>query len=166
MCICKVGYANVINKEKDKMEENTKSITIVEEYCTYQQKSQLIAFLLEFFFWLFAFGHYYAGRIIFATVKMSVMLIIPCLVKCFKLLTKDSQNNTNTLSIRGFTEKDGTLQVNRMMHQNFEQDTGFRCSEMLYTAYSISCALWIIIDLIIFGFNGYNDGNNMPLYNW
>ena len=159
-CECKLGYVNV---DLDEVLNNGKIL-----YCTYQQKSQLIAFLLEFFFWVFAIGHFYAGRLLFAIIKMCVMLILPC---CFRFCRSSSERHIIPLSAKmsvNFGQHDRPLEVNQIMRQTFDDDTGFKtkCFELIYSVYSIACALWIIIDLIIFAFNGYSDGNNIPLYNW
>jgi len=156
ICRCKLGYANYNLNKSDEI-----------ILCSYEQKSQLIAFLLEFFFWIFAIGHFYAGRILFGIIKTCVMLLLPIIFRCFRSVAETGKtiNLARNMSLN-YSEHDKPIEVNRLMFENFETDTGFKWSELVYPLYSIGCSLWIIIDLIIFGFNGYNDGNDIPLYNW
>lgn len=69
-CQCQIGYANFETEESP-----------AGQYCTYQQKSQLVAFLLEFFFPI-GVGHLYAGRIVNGLIKMGFNVLLPCLLCC------------------------------------------------------------------------------------
>ena len=69
LCICEEGYITL----------NNKSIKNNGIFCNYHLKSRFLAFLLEFFF-PFGVGHFYAGKIYFATIKIGlfVLMILMC----------------------------------------------------------------------------------------
>ncbi len=73
-CQCHVGYANFKPVTRTYAQEP-------ERYCTYEQGSQLVAFLLEFFFPI-GVGHLYAGRIVNGIIKMCFNIILPCVLCC------------------------------------------------------------------------------------
>ena len=77
ICQCSIGYADIsfiTQQPADRL------------YCTYQQKNQLTAFLLEFVFGI-GIGHFYAGRVINGLLKFLLFgFILPCSVCCLTAL--------------------------------------------------------------------------------
>ena len=55
-------------------------------YCQYEQKSQLVAFLLSWFFGFFGGGHWYLGLFGYAGAKLAYGVFScfgPCVIMCF-----------------------------------------------------------------------------------
>lgn len=104
--------------------------------CDYKKKSQIKAFLLELFF-PFGIGHYYINNYLLGTIKLLLFLLL-CTLGCVKLTYKD-----NIHSI-----KKGLL------------------IKILSITLLLSVFIWEIIDLVIFGINGYTDNNDVDLENW
>ena len=133
VCRCLDGYANfeVINEN-----ENT---TPKGYYCSYQQKRQVVAFLLEFFVSV-GVGHFYAGRVLFGVFKLLVMLgpIILSILMCCTAVFKDN----DTSSCVGLI-----LMIGSCL---------FVCTGLV----------WQLVDIIMFGINSYKDGNGVPLQHW
>ena len=126
-CRCGPGYANLDNYS-------------TREYCTYEQKKQLTAFLLELFLGM-GIGHLYCIRIWKGILKM-ILGLLPCVLIC----------------------------VVNMKHLSFKMDPsstpGTRI--ILYTMILSCCVyvVWEIVDIFMFGFNKYNDGFGVPLFPW
>jgi hypothetical protein len=130
VCRCAEGYANF---HTETMDPNV--------YCTYLQKKQLVAFLLEFFVTL-GIGHFYAGRILFGVLKLLVYLgpiIIGILMCCCGLALKPNENSSGCLGLMTLI-----------------------CS----CAFCCAALAWQLADLIMFGLNNYKDGNGVPLLHW
>ena len=128
VCQCLDGYANfkVANSN-------------INYYCSYQQKRQVIGFLLEFFVSL-GVGHFYAGRVLFGVFKLLIMLgpIVLSLLMCCSAVFK----NNDTSSCVGLA-----LMIGSCL---------FVCTGLV----------WQLVDIIMFGINSYKDGNGVPLQHW
>ena len=104
--------------------------------CNYTQKRQLIAFLLEFFLG-FGSGHFYVSFYSRAVPKLIICIIVWTLGCFIKHLAKK--------------ENPGAI------------------FKIFFLTFCIICSgyfFWVIADLIMYGINGYNDGNYMPLASW
>lgn len=126
-CKCLNGYANFEVKGQE----------TYGYYCTYVQKKQLVAFLLEFFV-SSGVGHFYAGRTLFGVMKLLVCIapILISILMCCAVLSKDNSNCWGLfVSITS---------------------CGFVCAALV----------WQLVDIIMFGLNKYKDGNGVPLQHW
>jgi hypothetical protein len=80
-CVCKLGYANLVQN--------------INYYCDYNQKSQKISFLLEFFL-PFGTGHIYSGRLILGFAKLLIIsgtIFLDILVKRMDSSKSKHKNN-------------------------------------------------------------------------
>jgi len=128
-CRCLPGYANFVKKDQANPGY----------YCNYEQKKQLVAFLLEMFLGL-GVGHFYTGRVLFGVFKLLVLIgpLILGVLMCCSTLVKSS----DTSSCVGLFV-------------------------MIGSCLCICTALvWQLVDLIMFGINSYKDGNGVPLAHW
>lgn len=126
-CKCLDGYANFTPEGQ---EPSTR-------YCTYAQKKQLVAFLLEFFL-PFGTGHFYIGQVLVGVLKVLIWFapfVITMLMTC-AVLSKDTSTLTGLIV---------TVLV-----------CGFICTGLI----------WQLVDIIIFAVNGFKDGNGVPLQHW
>ena len=110
-----------------------------EEYlkCSYKQKTQLKAFLLELFL-CYGAGHFYIHNYRLAIPKLVVFIFLYCLFIALRIITKAKEENKFANLIICIS-------------------AGFSFVGML---------TWQIIDLVNFGRNKYEDGNKMPLHGW
>ena len=105
--------------------------------CQYEQKKQLVAFLLEVIF-PFGVGHLYAKRTLNGMLKLLFVILFPCLMCCIAICSASSlSQKVGPFLIMGI----GAL-------------------------YGLGSIAWLIIDLIFFGTNKYMDGNSVPLLEW
>jgi len=134
ICNCLTGFLNV--------EINTNIDKETLHYCNYQQKLQLIAFLLEFLIPIGA-GHLYCNRFLYAMIKFIFIVILPCCICYF--IYKCSQGSTYLETFVSVYRKNKSLTIAMNMWE--------------------ACAvIWIVIDIILFGVNFFNDGNKLPLF--
>ena len=108
-----------------------------EVQCNYKQKSQLKAFLLELFL-CFGSGHFYIHKYKYAIPKLVVFVFLYCLFIVLRIITKAKEEN-------------------RLANLIICISAGVSLAGML---------TWQIIDLVNFGKNNYDDGNDMPLRKW
>lgn len=128
-CQCLESYANYFPDSTDKPDF----------YCSYEKKSQLVAFLLEFLL-SNGFGHFYSGRILFGIFKMLVLIgpiVLGILMFCCNI-GKGSDGSTCCNLI---------LMIGMCL---------LGCTALA----------WQLADLIMFGMNKYADGNGIPLKHW
>jgi len=141
-CYCLSGFVNFetnsnnLGLEKVSNYQFQNQNIINESYCNYPQKKQLFAFILEFIF-PFGVGHFYSLRTSYALIKMTVVIILPCLFMCLALCCLVKNN-----------PEGGVL--------------GFVGICLIAIVYS----LWLLYDLINFGINNFLDGNGVPLQSW
>ena len=122
-CKCFSGYMD------DPKESNYK--------CTYKQKTQLKAFLLELFL-CYGAGHFYIHHYKLAIPKLVVFVFLYCLFIALRIITKAKEEN-----------KFANLIICISAGISF-----------------VGMLIWQIVDLVNFGRNKYEDGNKMPLLRW
>ena len=105
--------------------------------CQYEQKKQFVAFLLEVIF-PFGVGHLYAKRTLNGILKLLFIIFTPCFMCCIAICCGVS-----------LPEKVGPFFI-----------------MAIGALYGLGSAAWLIIDLIFFAINKYNDGNGVPLMEW
>ena len=105
--------------------------------CNYKQKSQLKAFLLEFFL-CYGAGHFYINNYKLAAPKLVVFVVFYCLFIALRIITKAKEEN-------------------KLANLIICISAGVVLAGMI---------AWQIIDLVNFGKNKYKDGNKLPLRNW
>jgi len=108
--------------------------------CDYEMKQQLKAFLLELFVG-FGAGHFYSLRYLHASLKLVAFLFGIYLICLFPLTAK-------------------------CINDKFDSDFFVFFVSCYYYLCAIGLAFWFIWDLVYFGLNKYNDGNNVPLLKW
>lgn len=124
-CICGDDYANY------------PFFPIHGQYCTYERKKQIVAFLWEII--NLGIGHYYIGntlRGIFKTIVMAVPFLI---LLGGKLRLVKYKTNEGTTGIVMF---------------------------IIMCVFFLAAFIWWLVDLILFGLNKYRDGNDVPLKHW
>lgn len=105
--------------------------------CNYRKKSQLVSFLLEFFF-VYGVGHFYTGNYRFAILKLLIFLFSYCFFISLKTFTKTNHNeNSNNLFVG-----------------------------IIASVFCTGLVTWQLIDLYSFASNKFKDENNMPLAPW
>ena len=125
ICVCQEGFVTV----------NNYYIKNNGIFCNYILKSRYIAFILEFFF-PFGAGHFYAGKTIFASIKLGIFVT---LIVCF-------------LVWLCFISKNGT-----------ETNAGSITLALIVFLSIIILILMQVFDLIAFAFGLYSDGNGVAL---
>jgi len=127
LCTCNVGYVQLSNI----------STGIDEPSCATRLKSQAIFFALEFLTWI-GIGHFYAGRIAYGFVKLSVFIFIIALdviiKRCLFPRVIPAKNKNSFVMI----------------------------SYGLYASF----VLWQTIDIIFIGSNLFRDGNGLDIMTW
>jgi hypothetical protein len=128
-CQCLDGFANFFP-------ENNQNPNF---YCSYEKRSQLTAFLLEFLL-SNGIGHFYAGRVLFGIFKMVVLIgpiVLGILMFCCNI-GKGSDGSTccNLIIMIGMC------------------------------LLGCTALAWQLADLIMFGMNKYADGNGISLKHW
>ena len=127
-CICDTGYATGIND----------SIS-----CCYAQKSQIMAFMMEFIVG-FGLGHFYLGRLTYFFIKFSCYCLFCC--SFYSIAVCFCYNN-----------------------DELNQKTATPTQKFFNIVLITSCCLYILwqwLDAILIGINFYLDGNEMPLDPW
>lgn len=124
-CICYIGYVNFPNNYSYK-------------FCSYIQKKQIKAFLLETFL-PFGIGHFYLGRFYFGFIKM-IFSFIPFFIFIFSIFR---------------------IIINKKFKSKFSNSFIFPI-----IIFSIINFIWWITDIINFSLNRYADGNGIPLLEW
>ena len=106
-------------------------------YCNYQQKEQLIAFLLSMFLGGFAGGRWYIDDYPLAAIKTS-LIFIGCCIGCI------------CAAILGKTTK--------------PERSAVGCFPVCLA--STVVIIWCIVDIILFALNQIPDGNGVELAPW
>ena len=108
-----------------------------EEKCNYKKKSQLKAFLLELIL-CYGAGHFYINNYKRAIPKLIVFVFFYCLFIALRIITKAKEENKRANLIICIS-------------------AGVSLIGMI---------IWQIIDLVGFGKNQFDDGNNIKLNVW
>ena len=124
ICYCLPGYITVNNSEFGDFK------------CNYIQKSQMVAFLLEFLL-SFGSGHFYLNNYFIATTKFIFCLSF-LVVTCFLPYLASKENNKQLASLTPYLQ---------------------------FISMVLFCC-WQIFDSILFGLNRYLDGNGVKLQPW
>lgn len=143
-CICKTGYFTLFDNSTAK--QTPDNFTLLYDYsnqkmCTYQQKSQVTAFMLSIFVG-FGAEHFYLGRISQAISKLVFYIFCGFLNILYLVIYKCIPDGDKIVTF---------------IH-NFE-------------AIYLGCGvfyliLWNIYDWVNIGYNNYVDSNNLPLIAW
>jgi len=116
-------------------------------YCLYEQKKQLKAFLLEFFL-ASGIGHFYCLRLEMGIIKLLVTIsffVFYGIMKC-----KYSEIKTK----------------NEFLPENERNDLLQHSVVSLFCISTFGFLICHIFDLYMFGTNQYQDGNKVPLDSW
>jgi hypothetical protein len=108
--------------------------------CCYKQKNQLDAFMLEFFVG-FGCGHFYINR-----NKTAITKLICCVCFCFYCYFMAICVGSND------QDKEASL-VQKIMY-------------IVMVVNLVAYVVWWFMDVILFGFNMYLDGNSVQLNPW
>jgi len=123
MCVCRKEFANVPKVSKDT--------------CSYKRKSQLTAFLLEFFL-PFGVGHFYVGKWWLGLIKMICTLFAMITIYSFLICCLSCVQNQKSYAAYMF----------------------------FYYFVPILASVWWLVDIILFGIDYFLDNNGVPLYTW
>lgn len=128
-CKCAYGFSNFIVNNKNLPDQNG-------NFCAYEQKKLIYAFLLESFLSL-GLGHIYSGRYLLGYIKMIFCLLI---VSLFLIQTYINKG----VLLEGFAKQSPILLV-------------------IYLIFSVVWLIWQLLDMVLIGLNQYLDGNDIPL---
>jgi hypothetical protein len=131
-CKCAKGFAHFIKPGIAQVNKNL---------CTYQQKDQLTAFLLQFF--VFCAGQFYIGNLTSAIPQLAIISLLIAYV-VLRLVT-------------------GLGNLSKQKEHISNWDYFFVSVSCL-----LSCAFgaWWLADVILFGMNKYKDSNGVLLQRW
>jgi hypothetical protein len=136
-------FTNLINVEnsnnnsgkhgKNNLKKANNISTLIEQESAETKKSQLTAFLLEFFLPIGA-GHFYCGRIINGIIKLIFVLavVLSDFIIKYVFIVKSSMNTKQVVNY------------------------------IIYALYFL-IIFWQLVDCLMFGLNKYNDGNGKAL---
>lgn len=127
ICKCKIGYASAPSY--------TNGIA-----CSYEQKKQLTAFLLEIF--IMGAGHLYRGAVLVGILKIFFIVLFPFVLLCLVFMGIIIDSDIKT------------------------QNCFLISSIVVFGLYTLSIIIWYFYDIINFGINSYTDGNGIPLLHW
>ena len=124
-------------------------------YCNYEQKLQLVAFLLSFFVGWAAAGRFYCGLWLTGGLKIGLCVGLGCCgCMCVSCITGVSTGLCNCFN-RDRSRDEGCC--------------GALCG-LLGGCYmcvvSIGVTVWLIYDWVMFGLNNIDDGNGISLKPW
>lgn len=142
ICKCQPGYVDfvVYSKDINGQSVNATVPASASQYCGYEQKKQLTAFLLQFFVFCGA-GQFYVGNIKYAVPQLLLCLspcLICCLQLCFGIKRGDAQGGSGPALV----------------------------IMILNCLFSLTVCAWWLADVIIFGMNNHLDSNGVPLKPW
>ncbi len=140
---CKLPYGTCADNKTCRCLESYANFTPSKEkqangYCLYTRSKQLSAFLLELFL-CHGIGHMASGRMTIGIIKLCLCLLptILAILYCLNVIDKKDTSTFWGMAINGFS--------------------------CLATC---GVCVWQIVDLIQFGLNNYNDGNDVGLKPW
>ena len=113
--------------------------------CNYQRKSQLTAFLLEFFI-TFGAGHFYVEFYQFAIPKFCFWLIGLFLYIAYRIISNKKKDEDED--------------------DDDNEDTTNLILALISCIFCYGMLVWQIADVILFGVNYYTDGNLINLHAW
>lgn len=116
-CTCKEGYISDVRNN------------FTYAYCSFEQKKQLTAFLLEFFLG-FGAGHFYRKAYLMAGLKLGAFVFSIYVLLSFYCMAIDSTNCS---------------------------DCSVFLVTVIYGAYSLGIGFWYVFDLVYFAKNNYQD---------
>lgn len=120
-------------------------------YCNYEQKQQLVAFLLSFFVGFFAAGRFYAQLWMTAGLKIGLNVGLGCFGMCI------------VSCVTGVSVSTGMANNSRSgCCAKFMGCVG--CCYVFLV--SLGIFAWLITDWILFGLNELPDGNGVELKPW
>ena len=119
-------------------------------YCNYEQKEQLIAFLLSLFLGYFAVGRFYCELWLTAGLKLALTVGMPCLICCVTCIFGVSiMGNKSSRSSSGVC---GAAVAG--------------CGTCFTIIVSLAIFGWALADVILFALNKIDDGNGVELASW
>ena len=130
-CKCNPGYLNQIY-------EDVQVPNFQGNYCSYEQKKQIISFILEGLL-SFGLGHIYAERFFIGYAKFTLCFAILCLYLLQYFISRAS-----SISEPGYTKSSPCLLILSV----------FLCMIL---------GMWQLVDILVIGLNKYLDGNSMPM---
>ena len=143
-CLCDDGWTTHPVPNSTSIDDGTAI------YCNYEQKEQLIAFLLSLFLGYFAVGRFYCALWLTGGLKLALTVGMPCLICCVMCIFGVSAvvrgNSRNSSEICGAAT------------------TGF----IVFIIIVILLAIfgWILADVILFTLNKIDEGNGVTLASW
>ena len=139
---CNYGTYNQWHDKCICFDKYTTHDALPDNFCNYEQKSQLTGFLLSFFLGYTGAGRFYIGQVLEPVLKllMPIMFCCLCIPLCIPSCAK---------------QKDGS--------DPDRDETKMSCCNCLFT---VAVFIWWLHDVILFGLNNFNDSEGVELYSW
>jgi hypothetical protein len=129
-CKCGSGYANLYLPQTP----------VGYSYCSYKQKYNLIAFLLELILPCGA-GHFYSGRYTAGSLKLALVFFPFQIALCIYCLN-----------------------FKRTHEKGFNQSEDYQNVMIIFICTVLILSIWQLIDIVNYATNSYKDGHKVPLY--
>ena len=142
-CLCDDGYTTHPEPNITQVENGEAG------YCNYEQKEQLIAFLLSLFLGYFAVGRFYCELFTTAAVKLALTVGFPCIMCCISICVGGGAVMLSSSGRGG--SGGGAVAV---------------CMSCLMIVWALAVFAWALADVILFGINKIQDGNGVELAAW
>ena len=175
-CYCHYGYSTYNVKEKIAAIDPTTNndlndiIELNDVRCCYEQKKQIMAFLLEMFTGM-GIGHFYLENYFLGFFKLCFNVFMYIVICCGILIIcnneKDEENfvNNNNNNLNNNVNNNENNNNNNIVDLNESK----KIYKMLfYTILICFCLLFLFyfIDLLLLGIGFHTDGYNQPLRMW
>lgn len=98
ICYCSSGYINQYFNNKSSKNNKYNKNNIDNVYCSYSQKKQLNAFVLELIFPIGG-GHFYIKNYLFGFLKLMLYLLM-CVLGCFRISFKGKEYRNQIIFIK------------------------------------------------------------------
>jgi len=172
-CYCHYGYSTYNVKEKiDDIDPTSNNdlndiINLDEMRCCYEQKKQIMAFLLEMFTGI-GIGHFYLGNLFLGFFKLCCNIFLYIILCCGTLIICNNENMDE--NIDHYTVINNNQNHNNNNNENYlqEQENKKVYNKLFYIIILCSILLFSIyfIDLLLLGIGFHTDGYGQPLRMW
>ena len=193
-CYCHYGYSTYNVKSKiAKIDPTTNNdlndiIELSDIRCCYEQKKQMMGFLLEMFTGL-GIGHFYLGNYLLGSFKLCLNFFLYVIICCGVLIICNNDkneeyfynNNNNNIYNNIYNNNNNNNNANGIVVNNLNNDNNNNnnnfieeneihkiYNKLLYIILMCCCLLFLVyfIDLLLLGIGVQTDGYGQPLRMW
>ena len=191
-CYCHYGYSTYNVKSKiAKIDPTTNNdlndiIELSDIRCCYEQKKQIMGFLLEMFTGL-GIGHFYLGNYLLGSFKLCLNFFLYVIICCGVLIICNNDkneeyfynNNNNNIYNNIYNNNNNNNNANGIVVNNLNNDNNNNnfieeneihkiYNKLLYIILMCCCLLFLVyfIDLLLLGIGVQTDGYGQPLRMW